>query len=243
MEKLQYVVWLPEGTTSEAVREIFVDEVAPRLLATDLLGLTMDLDDDLADVAAPVPAPDGEHTPSAVVSVWIDCYDRRGPIEEILRSVAVRVDGYQVLESLYADYGRSQWAGPRDWPDGERSPGILTVARFEQLEGTDFEEWLAFWHGHQSPMSEAIQPRCRYVRNLVVRGLEPGLPAWRGIVEEAWPSKEHVEDPMLFYCADGDPDVMNANVTTMIDHVTKLMDLGTMRSQTMSEWIMKTVGA
>ena len=243
VEKLQYVVWLPEGTTSEAVREIFVDEVAPRLLATDLLGLTMDLDDDLADVAAPVPAPDGEHTPSAVVSVWIDCYDRRGPIEEILRSVAVRVDGYQVLESLYADYGRSQWAGPRDWPDGERSPGILTVARFEQLEGTDFEEWLAFWHGHQSPMSEAIQPRCRYVRNLVVRGLEPGLPAWRGIVEEAWPSKEHVEDPMLFYCADGDPDVMNANVTTMIDHVTKLMDLGTMRSQTMSEWIMKTVGA
>ena len=119
----------------------------------------------------------------------------------------------------------------------------MTVARFEQLPDTDFEEWLAFWHGHQSPMSEAIQPRCRYVRNLVVRGLEAGLPAWRGIVEEAWPSAEHVIDPMLFYCADGDKDVMNANIDTMIDHVTKLMDLTTMRSQTMSEWIMKTVGS
>ena len=243
VEKLQYLVWLPEGTSPDAVRTTFIDEVAPKLLATNLRGLTMDLDDDLADVAAPVPAPEGEHTPAALISVWVDCYDRRGPIEDILRSVAVRIDGYQVLESLYADYGQSQWAASRDWPDGERSPGILTVARFEQLEGTDFEEWLAFWHGHQSPMSEAIQPRCRYVRNLVVRGLEPGLPGWRGIVEEAWPSKEHVEDPMLFYCADGDPAVMSANITTMIDHVPKLMDLTTMRSQTMSEWIMKTVGS
>ena len=155
----------------------------------------------------------------------------------------MKLEGYSVVESLYTEYGGSPWAGPRDWPDGQRSPGVVTVARFEQLPGTDFEEWLAFWHGHQSPMSEAIQPRCRYVRNLVVRPLGPGQPAWRGIVEEAWPSLEHVTDPMLFYCADGDPGVMAANVTTMIDHVTKLMDLETMRSQTMSEWIMKTVGA
>jgi hypothetical protein len=160
-----------------------------------------------------------------------------------LSAATVRLEGYSVVESLYSDYGRSPWAPPRDWPDGQRSPGLLTVARFEQLGGTDFDEWLAFWHEHQSPMSEAIQPRCRYVRNLVVRGLTSGLPAWRGIVEEAWPSAAHVTDPMLFYCADGDPGVLSANVTTMLDHVTRLMDLTTMRSQTMSEWIMKTVGS
>ncbi len=243
MEKLQYLVWLPEGTERHAVKPLMIDEVAPRIVATGVLGLTMDLDDDEADVPAPVPAPPGEHTPQALVSVWVDCYDRRADLEAILDEVAVRVDGYQVVESLYTDYGRSQWAAPRDWPDGQRSPGIVTVARFEQLPDTDFEEWLAFWHGHQSPMSEAIQPRCRYVRNLVVRGLEPGLPAWRGIVEEAWPSAAHVVDPMLFYCANGDTEVMNANIATMIDHVTKLMDLTTMRSQTMSEWIIKTVGS
>lgn len=243
MEKLQYLVWLPEETSRAEVREAFVDELAPKLIETGLLGLTLDLDDDQADVPAPVPTPAGEHAPCALVSAWVDCYDRRGPLESVLSSVATRLEGYQVLESLYSDYGRSQWAAPRSWPDGQRSPGILTVARFEQLPGTDFEEWLAFWHQHQSPMSEAIQPRCRYVRNLVVRPLDPSFPAWRGIVEEAWPSAEHVVDPMLFYCADGDQDVMAANVTTMIDHVTKLMDLETMRSQTMSEWIMKTVGS
>jgi len=243
MEKLQYLVWLPEGTPRRAVKPMMVDEVAPRLLAEGLHGLTMDLDDDDADVASPVPPPDGEHTPQALVSVWVDCYDRRSRIENVLGDVSVRLDGYQVLESLYTDYGASPWAARRHWPDGARSPGILTVATFEQLPGTDFEEWLAFWHGHQSPMSEAIQPRCRYVRNLVVRALEPGKPAWRGIVEEAWPSAEHVTDPMLFYCADGDPAVMSANITTMLDHVTKLMDLTTMRSMTMSEWIVKTLGA
>jgi hypothetical protein len=73
--------------------------------------------------------------------------------------------------------------------------------------------------------------------------LDPGNPAWRGIVEEAWPSAQHVTDPMLFYCANGDPAVMSANITTMLDHVTKLTDLNTLRSMTMSEWIMKTVGS
>ena len=242
MEKLQYFVWLPEGTSRSEVGSLMIDEVAPALLSTDLLGLTFDLDDLDADIPSPVPAPAGEHEPAALVSVWVDCYDRRGAIERILGDAAVRVEGYQVLESLYADYGRSRWATARDWPDGQRSPGLLTVARFEQLEGNDFEEWLRFWHDHQSPMSESIQPRCRYVRNLVVRGLSPGLPAWRGIVEEAWPSAEHITDPMLFYCAEGDPVQMHANITTMLEHVTKLMDLTTMRSQTMSEWIMKTVG-
>jgi hypothetical protein len=243
MEKLQYLTWLPEGTPRRAVKELMIDGVAKELLAGDIHGLTIDLDDDDADVAAPVPPPKGEQLPSALVSVWVDCYDRRSWIEEILRRVSVRVDGYQVLESLYTDYGTSKWAARRDWPDGTRSPGILTVALLEQPAGVDSEEWLAFWHGRQSPMSEAVQPRCRYVRNLVVRALEPHKPAWRGIVEEAWPSAAHVTDPMLFYCAGGDPDVMSANITTMLDHVTKLTDLNTLRSMTMSEWIMKTVGS
>jgi hypothetical protein len=241
MEKLQYLLWLPEATDRAAVRPLMIDEVAPRLLECEVRGLTMDLDDDQADVAPPVPAPQGEHMPSALVSVWVDCYDRRDPIEQALRDVSVRLDGYQVLESLYSDYGRSRWAVPRNWPDGERSPGILTVATLEQAANMEFEEWLQFWHTKQSPMSEAVQPRCRYVRNLVVRALEPGKPAWRGIVEEAWPSAEHVTDPMLFYNSEGDPDVMNRNITTMLDHVMRLTDLATLRSMTMSEWIMKSV--
>jgi hypothetical protein len=243
MEKLQYLMWLPERTGRCDVKPLVIDKVAPALLACGVLGLTIDLDDEWADVASPVPTPAGEQSPDALVSIWVDCYDRRSGVEEVLRSSSVRLDGYHVLESLYTDYGTSKWSNPRDWPDGSRSPGILTVATFEQPAGSEFEEWLSFWHGQQSPMSEGVQPRCRYVRNLVVRPLEPGLPPWRGIVEEAWPSAGHVTDPMLFFCGGGDSEVMTQNINTMIEHVSQLTDLSTLRSVTMSEWIMKTVGA
>jgi hypothetical protein len=59
-------------------------------------------------------------------------------------------------------------------------------------------------------------------------------------VEEAWPSAADVEDPMRFYLGGGDTATMNANIATMIEHVTSFMDLATMRSLTMSEWLLRT---
>jgi len=242
VEKLQYLVWLEEGTPREAVRPLMLETVAPKLLDQGVHGLIMDLDDEDATIPSPVPPPEGEHRPQAVVSVWVDAYDYRGGIEDALTAHAHHFDGYQVIESLYSDYGTTKWASPRDWPDGTRSPGILTVATFHQLEGTDFESWLRFWHDHQSPMSDAIQPRCRYVRNWAVRPLDPSSPPIKAIVEEAWPSPEHVTDPFLFFLADGNPEVLTANVTTMMEHGEKLFDFSNMRSMTMSEWIIKTLG-
>ena len=80
----------------------------------------------------------------------------------------------------------------------------------------------------------------RYVRNAVFRPLTADAPPLQGIVEEAWPSLEHVTDPMLFYCADGDPDRMEAHVTQMLEEITAFTDLSTLRSVTMSEWILKS---
>ena len=45
---------------------------------------------------------------------------------------------------------------------------------------------------------------------------------------------------MLFYCADGDPARMNAHVTQMIEEINAFVDLSTLRSVTMSEWILKS---
>jgi hypothetical protein len=233
-----YLVWLPPGTSPTEVRTTMLDGVAPRLLDLGLHGLTMDLDDEDAQVASPVPAPEGEHTPDAIVSIWVDAYDHRAPFEAVLDGVAVRVAGYQVLESLYCDYGGNRHSASRDWKDGERSPGLLTVALLEHREDLSFEEWITFWHTRQSPMSEAVQPRCRYVRNSVFRALTEEAPPWRGIVEEAWPSAGHIVDPMLFYCGEGDEARLNANLTTMLEHVSAFLDLSRLRSLTMSEWIL-----
>jgi hypothetical protein len=117
---------------------------------------------------------------------------------------------------------------------------VLTVALLQQHPDQSFDEWMTRWHTRISPITEAIQPRTRYVRNAVFRAITDGAPQVAGIVEEAWPSLGHVTDPMLFYCADGDPEKMQANVTQMIEEITAFVDLSTLRSVTMSEWILKS---
>jgi hypothetical protein len=243
MEKLVYVCWMPAGTAPELVGTTFRGNLAPTLLNLGVRGLELHLDDEFADTRAPVPPPHDEELPVAVVSVWLDAYDFRHDVERAIAEVSERIAGYQVIESLYGDYGRNPHSGPRTWADGERSPGIVTMAMFPQKPGMDREEFWQFWHGHQSPMSEAIQPRCRYVRNLVVRPITDDAPDFQGIVAEAWPSKSHVEDPHLFFESHGDNEVLMANITTMIEHGNAFMDMERLRSVTMSEYLVRSVGA
>ena len=235
-----YLAWFDPASTRAEVADAVLGRVAHELLALGPHRLTVDVWDPQSDIPAPVPTPEGETPLHALVSVWLDSVDHARPYEEVLRAAAQRVVGYSVVESLYRDYGGNAWSGPRTWDDGARSPGVLTVALIEQHPDLGFEEWITRWHTRISPITEAIQPRTRYVRNAVFRALDPGAPPYRAIVEEAWPSLEHVTDPMLFYCADGDPERMNAHVTQMIDEITAFVELDTLRSVTMSEWILKS---
>jgi hypothetical protein len=240
MEKLMYLAWLDPETPRAAAADVILGEVAPDLLALGPHRLSIDVWDPESDIPAPVPTPEGETPLHGLVSLWIDAVDHRTPYEEVLCAATTRLAGYEVVESLYRDYGGNQWSGPRDWPDGVRSPGVLTVALLQQHPDQTFEEWMTRWHTRISPITEAIQPRSRYVRNAVFRPVTDGAPPVRGIVEEAWPSLEHVTDPMLFYCGEGDTERMNAHVTQMIEEINAFIDLSTLRSVTMSEWILKS---
>jgi hypothetical protein len=240
MEKLMYLAWLEPASSRAEVADVMLGDVASSLLALGPHRLSMDVWDPESDIPAPVPTPEGETPLHALVSVWLDAVDYRAPYEEVLSAATTSLAGYQVVESLYRDYGGNQWSGPRDWPDGTRSPGVLTVALLQQHPDQTFEEWVTRWHTRISPITEAIQPRTRYVRNAVFRPVTVGGPPLRGIVEEAWPSLEHVTDPMLFYCGDGDTERMNAHVSQMIEEINAFIDLSTLRSVTMSEWILKS---
>ena len=79
------------------------------------------------------------------------------------------------------------------------------------------------------------------MRNAVARAVTPDAPPYRGIVEEAWPSAEHVNDPMLFYSAGGDEAVLAANLGTMMDSVTAFLDLDRIRLAAMSEYLLKSL--
>ncbi len=102
----------PSGRRATAVKPLMIDEIAPALLASDVLGLTMDLDDDEADVAPPVPhrrwrAHPRQHScRCGSTATTGGRASRRSSV-----TARCRLDGYQVLESLYTDYGAQPVVG------------------------------------------------------------------------------------------------------------------------------------
>ena len=240
MEKLITLLW-GEGspTAGDGLRARLLDETAERLLAGGAHAVGVNVHDTAAAPApSPAPAPAGEDPHVAQLSVWLDCYERRSVLDAAVADLGLRSATYLVVESLYEDYGTTPHAGPRDWPDGARSPGVLTVALIHRPDGLGYHEWIRRWHGTQSPVSAELQPRTRYVRNEVVRPLTEGAPSVDGIVEEAWPSTEHVADPMLFFDASTSEE-LDARVGRMLESVTACLDLDRLRSTTMSEYLVR----
>jgi len=241
MEKLMYLVWDRPSRSGNDVRTQLIDEIAPKLLALSPRGLQMDIDDEPATQVKSMVAVPGDELPvRALVSIWVDAHDTRGQYEEVLAAVGIRRAGYLVTESLYRDYGDNEHAPPRDWPDGERSPGIITLTVFDKPAGVSDETFYGHWYGHQSPMSEWVQPRARYVRNAVTRALTPGAPSYRAIVEEAWPTVEHVSNLQAFFGATN-PDELGERIRIMLDSTKLLYNPDTMRIYTLSEYILKTL--
>ena len=239
MEKVVYLLW-GDPADGEALRERLLCSTAPALLEAGARGVGVNVHDGgAAEAPSPVPTPEGEEPHCAEVSVWVDSYDRCQRIERAVAAPGVPWAAYLVVESLYEDYGTTPHGPPRTWPDGQRSPGVLTVALIHRPEGLPYDEWIRRWHGTQSPLSAELQPRTRYVRNEVVRALSPGAPEVHGIVEEAWPSARHVADPLLFYGAASAVE-LDDHVTRMLESVRGCLDLPRLRSTTMSEYLVKT---
>jgi hypothetical protein len=243
MEKVVYLLW-GDGSPEhgDALRGQLLGETAVTLQQLGGRAITVNVHDSAAAAAAaPVPTPDGEDPHIAEVSLWLDSYDLRAGVDQAIAAAGRQFSGYLVTESLYQDYGSTPHARARDWPDGARSPGLLTVSLIHRPAGLDYRTWIERWHGTQSPLSGELQPRCRYVRNEVVRPITAGAPEIHGIVEEAWPSAAHVADPMLFFNAGGDARQLTANITAMLDSVTACLDLDRLRNVTMSEYLLASI--
>jgi hypothetical protein len=239
MEKLVYLVWERPSIDPAVLRSRFLDDLAPRLLALQPRALQMDLDDEYAQIPSMVPVPGDELPVRACVSIWLDAHDDRAPYEALLRAAGTRLAGYLVTESMFREYGGNEHASRRDWPDGTRSPGIITLTIFDKPAGVDDETFYGHWYGHQSPMSENMQPRARYVRNAVARTLTPGAPRYRAIVEEAWPSIEHVTNLHTFFGVSSSEE-LGENIRVMLDSTKLLYDPATMRNYPLSEYILKS---
>ena len=84
-------------TAEPAWVERLLGPTAADLLALDPAGLSISVADAEAAVAqVPLPAPPDDPAPVALVSIWLDCHDDRGPYEAILAGSADRLAGYLV---------------------------------------------------------------------------------------------------------------------------------------------------
>jgi len=77
------------------------------------------------------------------------------------------------------------------------------------------------------------------VRNAVVRSLTPGATRYRAIVEESWPSIEHVTNLHTFFGAASN-EALGENIRVMLDSTKLLYDPATMRNYPLSEYILKS---
>lgn len=239
MDKLVYLLWPPKGQDKKQRQQLLLAEVGPRLLQAGAVRLTLYVDDPDSNVRSPAPFHPGERICAEAALRTNDAGDR-APFEDVLRAAGFKFAGYLVDESIYTEYGGNRHSAARDWPDGQRSPGVVAITLMERPKRLSREEWMRRWHGKQSPVSEAMQPRARYIRNVVVRSLTPDAPPYEGIVEEAWPSARHVTNPFLFYGAGRNPLKLVWNMVVMLRSVMGFLDLHRIRTTMTSEYILKS---
>ena len=239
MVKLIYVLWALDRQPKKETRELLLNEVQHKLYDAGVKKLTMYIDDEFSTVRSPAPKLYPGPEISAELSLWVDDVEKHGDIEKILEPYRFRIAGYLVDESIYTEYGGNRHFRERDWPDGERSPVVMAVTLMERPKKLSREEWIKRWHGTQSPVSEAMQPRARYIRNVVLEPLTADALPFEGIVEEAWPSARHITNYFLFYGAKNIFQLAR-NMYRMFRSVSAFLEFRRIRTSTMSEYILRS---
>ena len=239
MIKLIYLLWPRQAMDPVERRIRLLESCAPKLLKSGARYLTLNVDDDLATVSSPTPTTKLMDPFVAEVSVWVEDLGVRGALEAILLDADFDIAGYRVREHLYTDYGGNDHSAPRDWPDGTRSPGIVSVTPLERPRRVPKDRWMRHWFNRQGPMSEKMQPRTRYVRNVVEEVLTPGAVPYEGIVEESWPSPEHITNPYVFYGARNRFQLLK-NMAVMMQSVAVFLPIWKITSVTMSEYFIRS---
>jgi hypothetical protein len=165
--------------------------------------------------------------------------DKCAALESILRDAGFDIAGYRVREHIYTDYGGNPHSAARDWPDGERSPAVISVTPLERPKRISKTKWMKHWFNRQGPMSEKMQPRARYVRNVVDEVLTEGAVPYEGIVEESWPSAAHMTNPYVFYGARNRFELIK-NMAIMGQSVAAFLPIWKIVSVTMSEYYVRS---
>ena len=229
MEKIVYLTFPPEGFNATDYRDQLLTRLSQRTILSDgVSGLTVSVNDLLQDIPRPMLLLGNAETLGAAVSVWIDSLDNRTPLETVLSADGTRVDGYLVTESI------PQACVDRNWPDGERSPGVTHFTWFDKAQDLSDADFFYNWFEVHTPFSFELHPlRWEYVRNAVARRLTPGAPAVRAIVGERFRELRDYTDPERLF---GSHEALAKSAEEAGD----FSDPSTLQSLPLSEYILKT---
>lgn len=235
MEKLAFGLWRAPDQDPLAVRAALLERVAPAVLDAGVLGLRVEAEEPDGGVLRVGANPDGSLLTGSV-SVWLDSYDERAPVEAALDEAGVPWWGWLVSESVPLAYGDR-----RDWPDGERSPGLSILTVFDKSPAVDDETFYRIWHTEHTPLSFEIHPLWLYIRNQVVRPVTPGAPPIRGFVYEAVARDDDMLDLTRFFGCPDEPARLGDMVDRVNGHMATFADVDNLQCTPTREWIFKTV--
>lgn len=227
MEKLVYLLWKEPGLSGNAFRDRLLAKLPNRLPLDGASGLKISVTDD--DVGNGGDLHMGPAVPDAFVSFWLECAQDRSPAETTLAMSSECLAGHLVVESRPLRF---------ELPAGEvggRTPGFSLIGCIPRARGLSREEFISHWYGVHREVAIATQSSFSYVRNEIVRAFTPTPWSWDAFVEEGFPIGA-LDDPKVFYDADGSEGRYRRNLSRMIESCRAFIDLESVDSHPMSEY-------
>jgi uncharacterized protein (TIGR02118 family) len=200
VDKLFVLVKRPNG----AERSAFCDELLRRAenaaSEAEIAGLVVNLVDVPPEEAGLRPG--GEPSYDAAVEIWLE----DGP--NWPRSMPFALPGtlnvYLVRETLERAY-------ERDWPIGERSPGVKSIYLARRSKDMTQEDYAAYWADRHAPLALKVHVGMwRYERNVVVASAA-GNDKWDGFAVLHFRTAEDLRE--RFYDSDAGRAAIAADVS------------------------------
>ena len=203
--------------------------------------LQIDLDDEHAQMQSMVPVPGDELPVRACVSIWLDAHDDRAPYEA--HPARGRACGARATSSpsrCTATTATTRTRPSATGPTAPAHPGIITLTIFDKPAGVDDETFYGHWYGHQSPMSEDMQPRAALRAQ---RGRARASRRARRATARSSRSRGRASSTSRTCTRSSAPssnEELGENIRVMLDSTKLLYDPATMRNYPLSEYILKS---